>query len=239
MHNKIQSLWIGNNLSNNETLCLKSYLAHNKNFYLYTYEQIQNVPTGVTILDANSIIKESEVFKDSAGSYASFADWFRAKMLYINGGWWVDMDSVCLQKFDFTQDYCISSERSRISGQQNINNGFLKFPAGDKVIERLLLNIERRISENEIIEWGTLGIFLFNRIINLYPELFQYIAKPEVFCPLDHFDLSSLICKSEVEFTRETYTVHLWNEIWKRGELSKNCTYHPESVYERLKEKYL
>lgn len=239
MCDKIQSLWIGNNLSNNELLCVNSYLANNGSFYLYCYEEIKNLPKGVTVLDANSIIEESNIFKDSAGSYGSFADWFRAKMLYMNGGWWVDMDSVCLQKFNFSQEFCISSERSRINKQQNINNGFLKFPAGNKVIERLIINIEKRIKENELVEWGTLGVFLFKRIINLYPELLEYVVKPEVFCPLDHFNLSSLICKSEIEFSNETYSIHLWNEIWRRGELSKNDQYHPESVYEKLKEKYL
>jgi len=36
-----------------------------------------------------------------------------------------------------------------------------------------------------------------------------------------------------------TLAIHLWNEIWRRGNLNKNATYHPGSIYEKLKKKYL
>jgi len=106
----IQSLWIGQGITNNERLCMRSFLHHGHSFHLYVYEPITGIPAGVEIRDANEIIPAEKVFRDLRGTYASFADWFRLKLLYQRGGWWVDTDVVCLQPFDETDDYCFSSE---------------------------------------------------------------------------------------------------------------------------------
>ncbi|WP_286851116.1 MULTISPECIES: hypothetical protein [Sphingobacterium] len=239
MTNIIQGLWIGNNLSNNELLCLNSYVKEGHTFHLYAYEDIPNIPEGISLLDANQIIQRKYIFHDNAGSIASFADWFRIKLLYEKGNWWVDMDTICLKKFDFSDKYCISSERDYSLNFNVLNNGFLKFPKGDIFLEKLLVKIEKKIKESDVVIWGELGVYLFREIFEQENELKKYVVDPEVFCPIDYFDISSLICKTEVEIGQETYAIHLWNEIWRRGYLSKDGIYHPESLYEKLKEKYL
>jgi hypothetical protein len=76
MSNKIiQSLWIGDTLSNNELLCLRSFIYHHHEFHLYAYNEIPGVPDGIKIKDANTIIPADHLFKDTFGTYASFADW--------------------------------------------------------------------------------------------------------------------------------------------------------------------
>ena len=44
--NIIQSLWIGNNLSDMEQLCIQSFLDNGHEYHLYVYEPIQNIPHG-------------------------------------------------------------------------------------------------------------------------------------------------------------------------------------------------
>ena len=44
MSEKIQSLWIGNTLSNVEKLCINSYIKNGHEFDLYTYGEIDNIP---------------------------------------------------------------------------------------------------------------------------------------------------------------------------------------------------
>ena len=36
-----------------------------------------------------------------------------------------------------------------------------------------------------------------------------------------------------------SYTIHLWNEMWRRYNLDKNKQYDSNCLFERLKEKYL
>ena len=37
----VQSLWVGNSLSNMEVCCIKSFLKHGFTFHLYTYESVK------------------------------------------------------------------------------------------------------------------------------------------------------------------------------------------------------
>lgn len=53
----IQSFWYGNELSQVEQLCIKSFLANGHDFHLYTYnENLVGVPDGCKLLDANHIV---------------------------------------------------------------------------------------------------------------------------------------------------------------------------------------
>ena len=45
----IQSLWIGSGFSNNELLCMRSFLHHGQAFHLYVYEPMPGIPEGVEI----------------------------------------------------------------------------------------------------------------------------------------------------------------------------------------------
>jgi hypothetical protein len=235
----VQSLWIGNDLSNNERMCLNSYLRHGQHFHLYAYNKINGVPPGITVLDANEILPASCLFKDSSYSYASFADWFRLKMLFLKGGWWVDMDTICIKRFDIRTEYAFSSERHYNLTKEEINNTYIKAPAGDQYIAHLLQTVEDRLQRQEPVLWGELGVYLLRKTMAENSAISRYVHPPDVFCPLDYFNLSALICPNPYQPGPSTLAIHLWNEIWRRGNLDKNATYHPHSPYEALKEKYL
>lgn len=240
MHdNVIQSLWIGNTLSNNERLCLHSYAYHRQAFHLYAYNDIPGIPPGITVKDANAIIPAVHLFKDTYNSYASFADWFRLKLLQQQGGWWVDMDTVCLRPFDVTEAYCFSSEWEFSRQGTEVNNTYVKSPAGAPYLQALLDHVEQKLNATRPVRWGEVGVYLFREVLHLSGDLAGYIREPAVFCPVNYFDLSALICKSDYTPGPETLAVHLWNDIWRRAFLDKNATYHPDSLYERLKNKYL
>src|ERR1700753_1629847 len=112
----IQSLWIGEQLSKVELLCMKSFVDHGHEFHLYTYGEIKNIPRNVKIMDARSIIGEDSIFTYeygwAKGSVSGFADQFRLLLIKKTGGWWVDMDVVCLKEFDFKNEtvFCSSYE---------------------------------------------------------------------------------------------------------------------------------
>ena len=59
----IQSLWVGERLSRIEVLSIRSFLAQGHPYHLYTYADLENVPDGVTVKDANAIVPERDIFK--------------------------------------------------------------------------------------------------------------------------------------------------------------------------------
>lgn len=109
----IHSLWIGPELSHLEQLTIRSFMDHGHIFQLWTYGPVHGLPVGTQVKDANKILDRDEVFQrelaDPYGigkhSYALFSDLFRYKLLYQQGGWWVDMDVTCLRYFDIKDGY--------------------------------------------------------------------------------------------------------------------------------------
>ena len=54
---------------------------------------------------------KKEVFR-LKNTFLPFSDIFRYKMLYENGGYWVDLDMICLKKLNFKEPFVFSSERT-------------------------------------------------------------------------------------------------------------------------------
>ncbi len=113
----INGLWIGGSLSPVELLCIRSYINHGHKFHLWTYSDVANIPKhkNITRKNAAEILEEGAVFSYEKGpfpgSYAGFSDIFRYKLLFEHGGWWVDMDTVCLRAFDFPEEYVFRAHK--------------------------------------------------------------------------------------------------------------------------------
>ena len=90
----IQSLWIGDKLSQVEKLCISSYIYHGHEFHLYCFNDIEGVPDGCIIKDASEILPREEVFTYNVGpgkgSSSAFSNYFRYKLLDLKGNWWTD-----------------------------------------------------------------------------------------------------------------------------------------------------
>lgn len=160
-NNRIQSLWVGSRLSAMEILCINSYLANGHEFYLYAYNDILNVPKDTIIKDANEIVPKKDMYIDNFGGYVNLSNQFRFTMLYKLGGWWVDMDTVCLKPFDFDKSFVFSSEI--IGPRTRVNNTYMKSQPGAKYLKDCLDFLLVRGQEH--IHWGELGITLLSRMI--------------------------------------------------------------------------
>lgn len=237
----IQGFWLGESLSVMEQLCIRSFQQNGHSFHLYVYDVVKNVPEKTEMKDANQIIPYDRIFKDSRGSYASFADWFRYQLLYDKGGWWVDMDTICVKYFDIRPTYCFSSEKG-IGIEQRINNGIIKSPSNAGFLIDLLEYVELKRPKNskgETVHWGEFGPRLLSNVLQKY-ESEEYIQIPEVFCPISPTEISKLICKQDfILDEHKIYAVHFWNEIWRLANLDKNAEYHPDSLFEKMKSKYI
>lgn len=256
----IQSLWVGTELSNVEKLCIKSFLANGHEFHLYTYQDIKGVPPGTTIQDANLIIPESEIFKITVGwgtgSYSAFADWFRYELLYKAGGWWVDMDVVCVKYFDIKESIVICTSHEPPYGVL-ANNCIMKFPKESDVVNEMI-KICRATDKNKV-EFGQLSPHLIQRMVKEY-TLEQYLVPYYYFNPIrwayvdDYIAFRKKTLKQQIKelvrpllkpktmagrkVEKESYAVHLWNEVWRQSGLDKNNTYHKNCIVEQLKKRY-
>jgi len=248
MSDVIRSLWVGSKLSTLERICARSWIYHGHRFELFVYDDVGNVPDGVVLRDANSIIPKKDVFI-WRGSYAIFADLFRWTLLYELGGYWVDMDMLCLKPFDFEDDVLFGCEHSNAA-----SIGVLKLPA-KHLIANEMLSLARnpnRIIGNERfkvkfkkylrsyllfgsktgLRWGEAGgPKAFTWILKKHN--YFHLGKPfTYFYPVDPLNWRCLFdgtLKGEQSFYATSYAVHLWNELLRRDGFCKEGPFHPDS----------
>lgn len=87
---------------------------------------------GMEFCDAEEILPVDRIFTDRRNSFAQFADRFRWELMLRKGGWYVDMDEICIRPLDFAEDVVFGREDDDL-----IAVGALKFPAGHSVAEAM------------------------------------------------------------------------------------------------------
>lgn len=232
----IQSLWVGKRLSAMEVLSIRSFLHHGHDYRLYVYEPVENLPEGALLCDANEILPASAIFQYADfESYAGFSNFFRYKLLLERGGWWVDTDIVCLRPFDFTAPYVFASEMIK-SGAVPAS-AVLKCPAGSEAMAYAW-----RICASKkpaVLKWGETGPRLMAEVINRF-SLETFLHPPEVFCPVSCHDWETLLAPESILRPAEaSYSIHLWNEMWRYHGRDKDESYPSTSTYGRLQDIYL
>lgn len=232
----IQGLWMGSDLSAMERLCISSFLKKGHRFHLYTYEKVGRVPAGTEIFDANSILPASRIFRYQNGSLAGFANFFRYKLLLEKGGWWVDMDTICLRFFDFSEEYVFGSHSQR-DGATVVCSGIIKAPKSSAFCDYAWRVCQTK--DPQRLAWGETGPLLTTEAVERL-GLQQYVANVSTFCPV-HGHVWEQMFDADIvhEFDEGTYAVHLWNELWRRERLDKDAQYPSGCLYERLKATYL
>jgi hypothetical protein len=228
----IQSLWVGDALTPMERLSLSSFVALGHDVDLYVYDDVANVPAGVTLRDAAEVLPRSAIFRYAdSGSLAGFSNFFRYKLLLERGGWWVDTDVVCVRPFDFDGEHVFGSEL--FHGAPIVTSCVIRAPAGSAAMEQAW----RICSASDIatLKWGQTGPHLCAEVVRAH-GLESSVQPPEAFCPIPFYEWRTLVDPSaKIELPAATYAVHLWNEMWRRGGVDKSAVFDPACLYERLK----
>lgn len=206
-------------------------LANGRKYHLYSYSQLSHAPSGAVLRDANEIIPSSSIFRDSRGSYASFADYFRYKLLLVSGGWWVDTDIVCLEPLAFSRSYVFS-----IEPDQTIGNAVIRVPPRSEIMSRACAECQRLGTVD--VEWSAAGPALLGQLVEEL-GLTNAAEDSRVFYPIDWPDWAQVLTPAAEIDLLGSKTLHLWNAMWDRDERDKNATYADDCLYERLKRKYL
>ena len=131
---KVASLWIGSELGLIEQLTIQSFLAHGHSFTLFTTEEVQGIPAGTVVRNANEIFPCQHIVRDyKTSSPAIHADMFRYAMLAKTELMWVDMDVLCLRPFYPNSPYVFAFE-----DENTINNAVLRLPKDSPTLAALL-----------------------------------------------------------------------------------------------------
>ena len=261
MADEIQGLWIGSRLSAFERLCIRSFQDHGHSFRLFTYGPLEGVPDGTLIEDGNAVLPRELLapFQAPGGALAHFADWFRWELLRTRGGWWVDMDMVCLAPFDFSEEV--------VFGYQDPftpNVSVLRFPAEHPMAARMAercaeparlrpgdslrtkaRKILRRITgrTHSGLQWGEAGGPVGFRE-ELQGSGYENFGQPfTVFYPVHHQHWPCIFdetLKDDLGFYERTVGLHLWNELFRKfSALGHDADFPAASIIEQLKRKHL
>ena len=236
MNKIIQGLWIGPELSVMEQLSIASFLRNGHEYHLYVYDELEKVPKGTVLKDANEILPSSKIFQyKQQPSYAGFANFFRYKLLLERGGWWADTDTICLKPFDFPEQHVFATEICR--GLEVVTSGIIKAPIGSEAMGHAWEVCQNKIPEQLV--WGETGPRLVAEVVRKY-SLEQYAKAYHVFCPLGYADWPRVLeAETEVALPASSYAIHLWNENWRSAGQDKNARYPDKCFYEQLKRRYL
>lgn len=232
----IQGLWVGPELSVMERLSIASFLRHGHDFHLYVYAEPKNIPAGTVIREAGEILPASHIFQyRERPSYAGFANFFRYKLLLERGGWWVDLDTICLRPFAFPEAYVFASELSK--GRAVVTSCVIKAPAGSELMAYAWGVCQGK--EPERLVWGETGPRLMAEAVNRF-SLESYRQPCHVFCPLSFPEWRRVLePEAEVPIDGRVCAVHLWNEMWRAAGQDRDAQYPADCFYERLKRSYL
>ncbi|GAA4420864.1 capsular polysaccharide synthesis protein [Bremerella cremea] len=262
---RIQTLWIGGELSRLEHLCLSSFVYHHPGQVdLYCYDEVGNVPGGVRICDANDIVPASSVFSYFKGSYAGFADLFRWELLLKQGGYWIDTDMLCIRPFDFEQSIVFGKETESYGKTfWSAAVGVLKFPAGhpacrtmverclnphradrfDRAVQRWKKWYRRNFTRNITpVTWGGAGGPKGFAYAIEQHNLQPYMLDNTVFYPIhgtlwrSPFDATY---EGDYHLFQKTRGVHLWNEMLRSNGFDKNAPYQEGSLAAYYEQKYV
>jgi len=169
-------------------------------------------------------------------SHAGFSNFFRYKLLLSRGGWWVDTDVVCLKPFAFMEPYVFASER--VGGREIPTTAVIKTPPGSEIMA-FNWGVCRSCPDPTEVVWGEHGPKLIGRAIAKF-GMETSIKGARIFCPLAYNEWEEVLSSEGAKSTDEdTWSIHLWNEMWRRDGRDKDASYPPNCLYERLKTTFL
>ncbi|QDA35675.1 hypothetical protein E4191_15990 (plasmid) [Paracoccus liaowanqingii] len=219
---KIGTLWIGGKLPDIERLCISSMAGNGHEVTLYTYSDVC-APKGVIVEDASFIIPKKDVFTyKKTGSYATFADWFRLRMIAMTGKVWLDADVALLKPFNPADEYFFVGGTHKSFGH-SVNNYAIKMPANSDICKDALSYFDSpmkflrymawhrsvRISANRAItgswdlskfRWGVFGMGVLTDLVKKH-RLDNYVhyngekiveGVSSIISPMDSKSLSSV-----------------------------------------------
>lgn len=139
----VHALWIGERLSLLECLTIKLLQLHGHVVHLWSYEEIQNVPSGVVRRDAGEILPPTTIFKYAGeplptipnggiGSLSHWSDRFQMRLLELEGGIYIQLDVAVLRPLNFTKEFAFVPHMPHPGGRDGVAAFLMKCPKGSR-----------------------------------------------------------------------------------------------------------
>jgi hypothetical protein len=208
--------------------CLASFAHVGADLRVYSYDDAIDPPPGVGVADARLICPDrsllSRYLVAGKPSLATFADFFRYRMIQETGCCWVDTDIICLRKPDFVGDPIVFGRQSEAYGRSLINNAVLKLPPGHPLLQELIRRAECVVDVDQ--PWGAIGPFLLSDLAEEF-GVDRYARDFHRFYPIepDHFWKPLLATRRGEVATATTQAtfLHLWGELFERSGYDKSA----------------
>lgn len=236
----IASFWYGP-LSWLERLSITSFLRQGHRFHLYSYEDVEGLPAGAELHDANLVLpREKLFFYKGHGTPGVFSDWFRMMLMRKELGIWADCDIYCVRPLHDMGGYIMSWEKPG-----SINGAVLRIPADAALLDDLMSIFEpgprplfephlpifrrlevagKRLLGNpvgpEYMQYGATGPFMLTHYVPKH-NLENVVLPSEVFYPVPYRSVPELTEPGSdiADFiTERTRGVHIWrSQLTRRG----------------------
>lgn len=109
--NKICTLWVDGPLRLADQVSLTSMVKNDLDVTLYTYGNVENVPTGITIANGEDVLPlvlierlKSTIHPHPNSGVAAFSDFFRIECQNQGRGMWLDSDMLIFRPFTYDQN---------------------------------------------------------------------------------------------------------------------------------------
>lgn len=245
--------WVGN-ISIYEKLSIKSFIDNGFNVNLWTYQDsLKNkrdlVGMDINICDASNILEKDLMHKFSQGKQksnpASFANLFRLELLKKEGGWWFDLDCICLK--DVSEFENLTSTKEYIIGceyENYVGNSVLYF-RDNKLLEDLIKEVYKEIDKNNFnFYWGQIGPDLISNFL-LKKNLINEAVDQKYFYDISAKEFDMLLKvrgefrEVQAYFDNDALVCHLWNEMFKKHIYNKNYLPPKNSLLDKFFERHM
>src|SRR6266568_1635197 len=128
---EVRMFWTGPPLSPYELLSLQSFVAAGARVFVYSTTKTLRVPDGVELLDVRELWPgpvHRFYFPDGDPSPALHSNLVRYAALQRFGGWYADLDMICLRGLPTSKTYLAWES------DNSVNGAIMKFPAHSPVM---------------------------------------------------------------------------------------------------------
>lgn len=254
---RIAALWMEGPLSWLEQLCLVSFRDAGHHVTLYHYKPVYNVPEGIELADANTILPSDDILThERTGSPAPHADLFRYHLLAkCDRTIWADTDAYCRAPFRTQTGHFHGWE-----SEKHINNGVVGLPQDSETLGRLLeftsdphaippwfddmtrADLERRRAAGEPLHagqmsWGVWGPQALTHFLHETGEA-KYALPRAALYPISFKERRNML-KPGMDLSRwirpETVSIHFYGRRMRKRVVEKEGGRpHPDSLIGQL-----